>query len=105
SPGGGSSGELPYGSGAVVYRDANFRGEGIRIRGDIERLDRSPIGNDRASSIELARGCEAILFRDANFRDRGVRIDRSVDDLGSIPGIGNDQLSSIQVRCGGRRGR
>ncbi|MEM1182409.1 MAG: beta/gamma crystallin-related protein [Acidobacteriota bacterium] len=92
-------GELPYGTGAVLYDRSFFQGDGVRIREDVPRLSRLPIGNDRASSIKVAPGCEVRLFRNADFQGRGVLVNGSIEDLDSLPAIGSNELSSIRVRC------
>ena len=65
--------------GAVLYSDAGFRGEAVRIDGAVPSLSR--IGfNDRASSIAINRGVWEVCV-DANFRGRCEIIDASAGRL------------------------
>ncbi len=91
-------GYFGYGDGALLFEDAGLRGRGMRVDRDIADLGRTPLGNDRLSSIKVARGCWVTLFRDAGFRGERIEVRRTIDHLGETR-LGNDQASSIQVDC------
>ena len=91
-------GYFGYGDGALLFRDAGLRGRGLRVDRDIPDLGRTPIGNDRLSSIKVARGCWVTLFRDAGFRGERMEVRETVDDLGRTR-FGNDRASSLQIDC------
>lgn len=38
---------------AVLYRDSNFRGPAVEVRGDVSRLGRTAVGNDHVSSVDV----------------------------------------------------
>jgi len=78
--------------GAVLYSDAGFRGEAVRIDGAVPSLGR--IGfNDRASSIAINRGVWEVCV-DANFRGRCEIIDASAGRLNAYRL--NDNISSLR---------
>ncbi|MEZ5999920.1 beta/gamma crystallin-related protein [Hyphomonas sp.] len=78
--------------GAVLYSNAGFRGEAVRIDGAVPRLGR--IGfNDRASSIVINRGVWEVCV-DANFRGRCEIIDANTKYLNAYRL--NDNISSIR---------
>ena len=87
--------------GVVLFSDSHFRGRSVAIHRDVERLGRTPIGNDRLSSISVPRGCRAILYRHEDFRGASIVVGGDEHDLGRTP-IGNDSVSSIAVECGRR---
>ena len=78
--------------GAVLYSNAGFRGEAVRIDGAVPSLGR--IGfNDRASSIVINRGAWEVCV-DANFRGRCEIIDASTGKLNAYRL--NDNISSLR---------
>ena len=80
------------GSGAVLYSDAGFSGEGLRIHGAEPDLARLRF-NDRASSIVIRSGAWE-LCTDANFRGRCEIVDVSADRLNAYRL--NDNVSSLR---------
>ncbi|MEM7586611.1 MAG: beta/gamma crystallin-related protein [Acidobacteriota bacterium] len=84
--------------GITLYVDVNYRGAYQTFTGDVARLDDTAFRQDRASSLRISPGCTAILYADHDFRGRSMRVDRDVPSLVRSP-IGNDTLSSIEVRC------
>jgi len=84
--------------GVVLYRDTGFREPGLEARGSIADLGRTPLGNDRLSSLSLPPACSAILYEDAHFRGRALAVDHDIADLRGTP-IGNDRVSSVEVLC------
>jgi hypothetical protein len=87
--------------GAVLYSNAGFRGEAVRIDGAVPSLGR--IGfNDRASSIAINRGVWEVCV-DANFRGRCEIIDASKRHLNAYRL--NDTISSIRPAGYDRGGR
>ena len=78
------------GSGAVLYSDSGFSGEGLRIHGAEPDLARLRF-NDRASSIVIQSGAWE-LCTDANFRGRCEIVDVSTDRLNAYRL--NDNVSS-----------
>lgn len=77
---------------AVLYSNAGFRGEAVRIDSAVPSLGR--IGfNDRASSIEINRGVWEVCV-DANFRGRCEIIDASTGQLNAYRL--NDNISSLR---------
>ena len=87
--------------GAVLYSNAGFRGEAVRIDGAVPSL--GGIGfNDRASSIEINRGVWEVCV-DANFRGRCEIIDASAGNLGAYRL--NDNISSLRPATYDRGGR
>ncbi|HPF24474.1 MAG TPA: beta/gamma crystallin-related protein [Hyphomonas sp.] len=83
---------------AVLYTDAGFSGEGVRIDGAEPDLARFGF-NDRASSIAIRSGVWEVCV-DGNFRGRCEIIDTSVSRLGEYRL--NDNVSSIRpVNYGG----
>jgi len=101
-PGGdGYRGDFHRGGGAVLYADAGFRGEGIRIDGAEPNLSRYRF-NDRASSIEIRSGVWQVCV-DADFRGHCEIIDANAPSL--KPYRLNDNISSLRpVRHDARRG-
>ena len=91
-------GYFGYGDGALLFEDVGLRGRGMRVDRDIADLGRTPLGNDRLSSIKVARGCWVTLFRDAGFRGERIEVRRTIDHLGETR-LGNDEASSLQVDC------
>lgn len=86
--------------GAVLYSNAGFRGEALRVDGAVPSLGR--IGfNDRASSIAINRGVWEVCV-DANFRGRCEIIDASAGRLNAYRL--NDNISSLRP-AGYDRGR
>ncbi|WP_321487934.1 beta/gamma crystallin-related protein [uncultured Hyphomonas sp.] len=84
--------------GAVLYSNAGFRGEALRIDGAVPSLGR--IGfNDRASSIVINRGVWEVCV-DANFRGRCEIIDTSTGHLNAYRL--NDNISSLRPAGYGR---
>ena len=87
--------------GAVLYSNAGFRGEAVRIDGAVPSLGR--IGfNDRASSIMINRGVWEVCV-DANFRGRCEIIDASTGHLNAYRL--NDNISSLRPARYGQDGR
>ncbi|KCZ84838.1 beta/gamma crystallin family protein [Hyphomonas adhaerens MHS-3] len=87
--------------GAVLYSNAGFRGEAVRVDGAVPSLGR--IGfNDRASSIVINRGVWEVCV-DANFRGRCEIIDTSAGRLNAYRL--NDNISSLRPAGYDRRGR
>jgi hypothetical protein len=85
-------------AGVVLYADAGFSGEGIRIDGAEPDLSRFRF-NDRVSSIVIRSGTWEVCV-DGNFRGRCEIIDTSVSRLGDYRL--NDNISSIRpVNYGG----
>lgn len=92
-PGGdGYRGDFRRDAGAVLYADAGFRGEGIRIDGAEPNLSRYRF-NDRASSIEIRSGVWQVCV-DSEFRGRCEIIDASTHSLKPF-GL-NDNISSLR---------
>jgi hypothetical protein len=86
---------------AVLYSNAGFRGEAVRIDGAVPSLGR--IGfNDRASSIVINRGVWEVCV-DANFRGRCEIIDTSTGHLNAYRL--NDNISSLRPAGYDRGGR
>ena len=88
------------GSGAVLYSDSGFSGEGLRIHGAEPDLARLRF-NDRASSIVIQSGAWE-LCTDANFRGRCEIVDVSTDRLNAYRL--NDNRGNGHGNSRGRRG-
>jgi hypothetical protein len=88
-------------SAITIYRDANYRGQSMTLRGEVSNL-RSSGMNDAISSIRISRG-DWEICTDANFRGdcRVIRGDQR--DLSRM-GL-NDKISSLRParRGGGNR--
>lgn len=83
---------------ATIYRDANFRGASMTVRGEVANLQYEGF-NDAISSMELRGRWE--VCTDANFRGYCEIVDGSVRNLDRW-GL-NDRISSMRpVRGGGR---
>ena len=103
---GGGYGDGGYGShddpwdgyGIVLYEHTDFRGVAELFEDDVRTLERSRLGNDRASSIRVGPGCEAELYADADFRGASLVLNRDITNLGETR-IGNDSVSSLRVNC------
>jgi hypothetical protein len=90
---------LGGGRGVTLYDDEGFRGSAEKLVGDDSDLaDNRLVGNDRASSVRVDPGCEAWLFEDAGFRGGSVYLTGDVPALDRTV-LGNDRVSSVQVRC------
>ncbi len=85
--------------GAVVYRDADFRGQSEIFQKDDPELDGNRIGNDQISSLRVAPGCRVTLFADAGYRGASTIITADAPSLTSSR-VGNDGASSLRVECG-----
>ena len=105
------------GSGAVLYSDSGFSGEGLRIHGAEPDLARLRF-NDRASSIVIQSGawelctdanfrgrCEIVgwnaglvLFPDSAQRGQGIEVQQDIPDLSQYRF--NDRASSFLVTGG-----
>ncbi|HVS16398.1 MAG TPA: hypothetical protein VMV46_20990 [Thermoanaerobaculia bacterium] len=86
------------GEGVVLFRDAHFRDPRLELRGSVADLGRTPLGNDRLSSIRVPPGCSAVVYEHAGFRGRALEVRHDLEHLGRTP-IGNDRVSSIEVFC------
>ena len=84
---------------AVIYRDANFRGASMTVRGEVANLQYEGF-NDAVSSMELRGRWE--VCTDANFRGYCQIVDGSVRNLDRW-GL-NDRISSMRPVRGGGRG-
>ena len=90
-----------YGGGrdsAIIYRDSNFRGASMTVRGEIPNLQDEGF-NDAISSMELRGRWE--VCTDANFRGYCEVVDGSVRNLDRW-GL-NDRISSMRPLRGGGR--
>lgn len=83
---------------AVIYRDANFRGASMTVRGEIANLQYEGF-NDAISSMELRGRWE--VCTDANFRGYCEVVDGNVRNLDRW-GL-NDRISSMRPLRGGGR--
>lgn len=88
--------------GATIFADSGYRGGSHRVLRDVEDLDDSRIGRDRASSIRVDRGCRVRIYDGTRFRGPYVELSGEVRDLGRTE-LGNDRARSIRVRCGWNR--
>lgn len=87
------------GRGVTLFSDDGFRGTQERLFADDPDLaDNRGVGNDRASSVRVDQGCEAWLFADRDFRGASVYLTGDVPALDRTA-LGNDRVSSVQVRC------
>lgn len=81
----------------TVYRDANYRGASLTLRGAVPDLRSSGL-NDRISSMRFQGEWEACT--DANFRGRCQTFS---NDVGNLDRFGmNDSISSLRPVRGGR---
>lgn len=97
-----SSPALAQERGATIFSDSGFRGQSQRTSRDIEDLDDSRIGRDRASSIRVDRGCRARIYDGTGFRGPYIEMSGEIGDLGRTE-LGNDRARSMRVRCGWNR--
>lgn len=82
---------------AIIYRDSNFRGASMTVRGEVANLQYEGF-NDAISSMELRGRWE--VCTDANFRGYCEVVDGSVRNLDRW-GL-NDRISSMRPLRGGR---
>jgi hypothetical protein len=94
---------------ALLYADANFRGDVIVLYpGDRiddfarQRFDNGQPANDRISSIRLEGSLELMLYANGNYGGDVLRLTDSVSNLSDLPGPGrrgtwNDTISSATV--------
>jgi len=92
--------EEPEKDRVTVYSELDYQGISESFSAADTSLRNNGIGNDRMRSIRVPEGCEAILFSDDNFRGESAVVRSDVPDL-SRTRVGNDQVSSLQVNCGG----
>jgi hypothetical protein len=101
---------------AILYGDADFRGDAIVLYpGDRiedfarQHFDNGQPANDRVSSIRIEGRMELVLYADANFRGDALRLTDSVSNLADLAGPSrrgnwNDCISSGMVTASaGRR--
>lgn len=105
---------VPFGWRVILYRDSDYRGSYLELRGPTEIADLKrdrPNGSDWGDEISSVRvyrpsrrggrytDCRVpTLFGDDDFDGRAVTVDRSIPDLHRL-GVG-DQASSICVPSG-----
>jgi hypothetical protein len=94
---------------ALLYADANFRGDVIVLYpGDRiddfgrQRFDNGQPANDRISSIRLEGPLELMLYAHGNYGGDVLRLTDSISNLSDLPGPGrrgtwNDTISSATV--------
>ncbi len=88
--------------GLELYDDGDFRGTREIFRGDVPEMDRTRIGNDRASSVRVAPGCRVRLYDGSDYGGRYAELSGAESSLGRTR-VGNDRVSSLEIRCAGDR--
>ena len=88
------------GRGVTLYRDKHGMGPSQTFDRDVPDLDRTSIGSNSSSSVDVTRGCIAILYDQPWYRGRSTTFRERDNDLSNTP-VGEDRVSSLQVRCDG----
>ncbi len=88
------------GRGVTLYRERHGMGPSQTFDRDVPDLDRTSIGSNSASSVDVTPGCIAILYDQPWYRGRSTTF-RERDNNLSNTQVGEDRVSSLQVRCDG----
>jgi hypothetical protein len=86
----------PRGGQVCFYEDSNFRGQSFCMRSGETIYNLNGPWNDRISSMQVFGYVEVSLFADSDFRRPMGTFNQSIYNFAD--GIGNDMVSSIQVR-------
>lgn len=86
------------GRGVTLYRDREARGPAAFFDRDIPNLDETPFGSRMASSIDVTPGCVAVLYELPGYRGRRTEFRQRDNNLKNTA-VGEDTVSSLQVRC------
>ncbi len=89
--------------GVTLYTDAEFRGASQTFHDDVDSLQSTRFGNDRASSVRVDPGCVVTLYSDSGFRGRSFTLTNDTYTLHNTP-VGNDAVSSLEIDCRRRFG-
>jgi hypothetical protein len=84
--------------GVVLYRDREAGGPSQFFDSDVPDLDRTRFGSRMASSVDVSPGCVATLFELPGFRGRRTEFRERDNNLRNTT-VGEDTVSSLQVRC------
>jgi hypothetical protein len=85
------------GDGVYIFEHRNFGGRCYQLRADEPRLNQTPDGGDRASSIRIIGPWEATLYAHDDYQGEHSTFttdDQNLDD----DAVGNDHASSVKVR-------
>jgi hypothetical protein len=89
--------------GVTLFRDRSLYGPSETFDTDIPDLSTTVFGARRASSVDVTPGCVATLFQFPYYRGTSVTV-RERDNNLENTAVGEDTVSSLQVRCGSGTG-
>jgi len=94
------TGGTPESEGVVLFEDINYQGQCVVFSGDSSDLRQLDF-NDKTSSIKFngkyATDWQVVLYEDVEYQGKSLILTASNPDL-RIDLVGNDQVSSIQIR-------
>jgi len=89
--------------GITLFEHQDFRGRSETFYTDDNRLnDNSGVRQDMASSVRVDPGCRVVLYEHPDYDGRAAVLTEDEVDL-SRTRVGNDSVSSLEVRCDSRR--